>query len=91
MRTNHVNPDALKTMAPGTGWGMDFQVVMDAAAAGDSVSNGTFSWFGIAGTWFWVDPVEDLAFVGMVNHANLQTTRAIHGLSRSLVYGALVN
>ena len=34
---------------------------------------------------------EDLAFVGMVNHANLQTTRAIHGLSRSLVYGALVN
>jgi CubicO group peptidase (beta-lactamase class C family) len=91
MRTNHVNPDALKTMAPGTGWGMDFQVVMDAAAAGDSVSNGTFSWFGIAGTWFWVDPVEDLAFVGMVNHANLQTTRSIHGLSRSLVYGALVN
>jgi CubicO group peptidase (beta-lactamase class C family) len=91
MRTNHVNPDALKTMAPGTGWGMDFQVVMDAAAAGDSVSNGTFSWFGIAGTWFWVDPVEDLVFVGMVNHANLQTTRSIHGLSRSLVYGALVN
>src|SRR2546430_13720526 len=35
MRTNHVNPDPLKTMAPGTGWGMDFQVVMDAAAAGD--------------------------------------------------------
>src|SRR5579864_692308 len=46
MRTNHVNPDPLKTMAPGTGWGMDFQVVMDAAAAGDSVPNGTFSWFG---------------------------------------------
>ncbi len=91
MRTNHVNPDALKTMAPGTGWGMDFQVVMDAAAAGDSVSTGTFSWFGIAGTWFWIDPVEDLAFVGMVNHSNLQTTRAIHGLTRSLVYGALVN
>ncbi len=91
MRTNHVNPDPLKTMAPGTGWGMDFQVVMDAAAAGDSVSTGTFSWFGIAGTWFWIDPVEDLAFVGMVGHQNLQTTRAIHGLSRSLVYGALTN
>jgi CubicO group peptidase (beta-lactamase class C family) len=91
MRTNHVNPDPLKTMAPGTGWGMDFQVVMDAAAAGDSVSNGTYSWFGIAGTWFWIDPVEDLAFVGMVGHQNLQTTRAIHGLTRSLVYGALVN
>jgi CubicO group peptidase (beta-lactamase class C family) len=91
MRTNHVNPDALKTMAPGVGWGMDFQVVMDAAAAGDSVSNGTFTWFGIAGTWFWIDPVEDLAFVGMVGHSSLGTTRPIHGLSRSLVYQAVVN
>jgi CubicO group peptidase (beta-lactamase class C family) len=91
MRTNHVNPDALKTMQPGTGWGMDFQVVMDAAAAGDSVPNGTYSWYGIAGTWFWIDPVDDLAFVGMVQHQNLQTTRAIHGLSRNLVYAAVVD
>jgi CubicO group peptidase (beta-lactamase class C family) len=91
MRTNYVNPDALKTMPPGTGWGMDFQIVTDAAAAGDSVSNGTYSWFGIAGTWFWIDPVEDLAFVGMVQHVNLGTTRAIHGLSRSLVYQSVVN
>ncbi|HJZ71007.1 MAG TPA: serine hydrolase domain-containing protein [Vicinamibacterales bacterium] len=90
MRTNHVNPDPLKTMPPGTGWGMDFQIVTDAAAAGDSVPNGTFSWFGIAGTWFWIDPVEDLAFVGMVQHQSLATTRAIHGLSRSLVYQAVV-
>jgi len=90
IRTNHVNPDPLKTMGPGVGWGMDFQVVMDAAAAGDSVSNGTFSWWGIAGTWFWIDPVADLAFVGMVGHQSLATTRPIHGLSRSLVYQAVV-
>jgi len=90
MRTNHVNPDPLKTMPPGTGWGMDFQIVIDAAAAGDSVSSGTYSWFGIAGTWFWIDPVEDLALVGMVQHQNLGTTRAIHGLSRSLVYQAIM-
>jgi len=91
MRTNHVNPDPLKTMPPGTGWGMDFQIVMDAAAAGDPVSNGTFSWFGIAGTWFWIDPVKDLAFVGMVQHQNLGTTRPIHALSRSLVYQAILD
>jgi CubicO group peptidase (beta-lactamase class C family) len=90
MRTNHVNPDPLKTMPPGTGWGMDFQVVMDAAAAGEPVSDGTFSWWGIAGTWFWIDPVRDLAFVGMVQHQNIGTTRAIHALSRSLVYQAVV-
>jgi CubicO group peptidase (beta-lactamase class C family) len=91
MRTNHVNPEALKTMPAGTGWGMDFQIVMDAAAAGDSVSNGTFSWFGIAGTWFWIDPVVDLAFVGMVQHQSLATTRSIHALSRSLVYQAILD
>jgi CubicO group peptidase (beta-lactamase class C family) len=90
MRTNHVNPEPLKTMAPGTGWGMDFQVVMDAAAAGDSVPNGTFSWWGIAGTWFWIDPVNDLAFVGMVQHDSTPLTRSIHGLSRSLVYQAVM-
>jgi CubicO group peptidase (beta-lactamase class C family) len=91
MRTNYVNPDALKTMPPGTGWGMDFQIVMDAAAAGDSVPNGTYSWFGIAGTWFWIDPVDDLAFVGMVQHVNLGTTRGIHALSHSLVYQSIMN
>ncbi|HZR26269.1 MAG TPA: serine hydrolase domain-containing protein [Vicinamibacterales bacterium] len=91
MRTNHVNPDPLKTMPAGTGWGMDFQVVTDAAAAGESVSTGTFSWWGIAGTWFWIDPKEDLAFVGMVGHQNLLTTRPIHGLTRSLVYQAVMN
>jgi CubicO group peptidase (beta-lactamase class C family) len=91
MRTNHVNPDALKTMPAGTGWGLDFQIVTDAAAAGESVSDGTFSWFGIAGTWFWIDPVKDLAFVGMVQHQSLGTTRPIHALSRSLVYQAIIN
>jgi CubicO group peptidase (beta-lactamase class C family) len=91
MRTNHVNPDPLKTMPAGTGWGMDFQVVTDAAAAGESVSNGTFSWWGIAGTWFWIDPVKDLAFVGMVQHANIGTSRGIHALSRSLVNQAVLD
>ena len=91
MRTNHVNPEPLKTMPQGTGWGMDFQVVTDAAAAGEPVSNGTFSWWGIAGTWFWIDPAKDLAVVGMVQHQNILTSRAIHALTRSLVYQAIMD
>jgi CubicO group peptidase (beta-lactamase class C family) len=46
---------------------------------------------GIAGTWFWIDPVEDFAFIGMLQHQNLGTARTVHGLSRNLVYQALVN
>jgi CubicO group peptidase (beta-lactamase class C family) len=91
MRTNHVNPEPLKGMPPGTGWGMDFQVVYDAAAAGEPYSDGSFNWYGIAGTWFWIDPVEDFAFIGMLQQSNLGIARGVHALSRNLVYGALAN
>ena len=29
-------------------------------------SEGEFSWGGAAGTIFWIDPVEDIAVVGMI-------------------------
>jgi CubicO group peptidase (beta-lactamase class C family) len=90
MRTNHLHADALKTVRPGTGWGMDFRVIMDAAAAGEPVSDGTFDWYGIAGTWFWIDPVSDLVFVGMIQHRG-RANGEIAGVSRNLVYQALVN
>ena len=91
MRTNHVNPDPLKTMPAGTGWGMDFNVIMDAAAAGEPYSNGVFTWYGIAGTWFWIDPVDDFAFVGMLQHQTLGVTRSVHSLSHQLAYQTIVN
>jgi hypothetical protein len=34
--------------------------------------------------------VNDLAFIGMVQHQDTRVTRPIHGLSRSLVYQAVV-
>ena len=89
MRTNHVMPEPLKTMAPGTGWGLDFNVVMDAAMAGESTPTGTFHWFGVNGTWFWIDPVNDLAFVGMIQHSGRAAAEA-RGVSRNLVYQALM-
>src|SRR5262245_2821271 len=90
MRTNYVNPEALKTMGAGTGWGLGFQVVTDAAAAGLPESDGSYNWYGIAGTWFWIDPKEDFAFIGMLQNQNLGTARQIHMLSRNLVYQAIV-
>jgi CubicO group peptidase (beta-lactamase class C family) len=89
MRTNHVQPEALKTMAPGTGWGLDFNVVMDAPTAGEVTPTGTFHWFGILGTWFWIDPVNDLAFIGMIQHQG-RAAAEIRGASRNLVYQAMV-
>ncbi len=92
MRTNYVNPEALKTMGPGTGWSLGFQVVTDAAAAGEPVRRtASYNWYGIAGTWFWIDPVEDFAFIGMLQNQNLGTARQLHALSRNLVYQAIMD
>jgi CubicO group peptidase (beta-lactamase class C family) len=90
MRTNHLAAEPLKTVRPGTGWGLGFRTVMDAAAAGEPVADGTFDWYGIGGTWFWIDPATDLAFVGMIQHRG-RANNEIRTISRNLVYQALVN
>jgi CubicO group peptidase (beta-lactamase class C family) len=90
MRTNHLQAEPLKTVRAGTGWGLGFRTVMDAAAAGEPVADGTFDWYGIAGTWFWIDPTSDLVFVGMIQHRG-RANDEIRNLSRNLVYQALTN
>ena len=89
MRTNHMSDEALRTRGPGQGWGLGFSVVMDAAAAGEPHADGTYHWRGIAGTWFWIDPVTDLTFVGMIQHYG-RAQAEVRGMSRNLVYQAVV-
>lgn len=49
----------------GTGFGLGFAVIEDAAALQNMASEGEFSWGGAASTAFWVDPVEDVCVVFM--------------------------
>ncbi len=91
MRTNHLAPEPLGTMRGANGWGLGFSVVMDPIAAGDPSSEGTFHWYGIAGTWFFIDPVKDLAFIGMIQHDNLGTAGEMRNISRNLVYQAVID
>lgn len=56
----------LQHIRPGYGHGFDGAVFYDPMAAGVPVGEGTYQWDGAAGTWFWVDPVNDLLFVGMI-------------------------
>ncbi len=51
---------------PGFGIGLNGVVFTDPDAAGVPVGKGTYHWDGAAGTWFWIDPVNDLLFVGMI-------------------------
>ena len=90
MATNFLSPEALGTMRPGQGFGLDFATVHDPAAAGEPYAKGTYYWGGAAGTWFWIDPRTDLTFVGMIQHRGA-AVREVQGISRNLVYQAVVD
>jgi CubicO group peptidase (beta-lactamase class C family) len=51
---------------PGQKFGLDFAVYVDPAAGNNPFGKNTYYWGGAAGTWFWIDPVNDLFFVGMI-------------------------
>ena len=92
MTSNHL-PTSLLTgqfgigqhiMRPGFGYGYNCAVVYDPPAANLSDGKGTFFWDGAAGTWFWVDPANDIVFVGMIQRRaspdNHQLLYHVHAL-----------
>lgn len=50
----------------GFGFGLGVGVINSPQQLGVLASEGEYSWGGAAGTIFWVDPVEDVAVVGMI-------------------------
>lgn len=99
MRTNvladGVAVDTYGPPQPGLGFGLDFAVVMDPAAAKTPEAKGSFYWGGAFGTWFWLDPVNDVVVVGMIQNVNGSRPTGgspqVRPLSRKLVYQALVD
>jgi CubicO group peptidase (beta-lactamase class C family) len=73
------------------GFGLDFQVINDARVAGSLEGDGSISWGGAAGTWFWVDPTNDIIFVGMIQRMGGSGGDDLGGMARTLTYQALVN
>jgi len=50
----------------GVGMGLTFGTIEDQVAAQTSTPDGTYFWGGAASTWFWIDPANELYFIGMV-------------------------
>jgi CubicO group peptidase (beta-lactamase class C family) len=91
MRTNVLAPN-LTTLAPGAGFGLDFAVYGDVVAAGGYYGKGTYFWGGIAGTWFWIDPINDLIVVGMIQQSVMNAgIPDVRGLSHAYTYQAIVD
>jgi len=95
MHTNMLAPN-VPMLAPGAGFGLDFAIYTDPAAAGGYYGKGSYWWGGAAGTWFWIDPVNDLIVVGMIQQAAGTGAAAVgavpdvRGLSHAWTYQAFL-
>lgn len=58
--------EALNRAFRGVGFGLGFGIILDPVETRTSGSTGSYTWGGAAGTIFWVDPVEDLIVIGMI-------------------------
>jgi CubicO group peptidase (beta-lactamase class C family) len=73
------------------GFGLDFMVVSDPRRAGTLEGKNTMSWGGAAGTWFWIDPTNDLFFVGMIQRMGGTGGDDLGTMARTLTYQALLH
>tara|TARA_B100000686_G_scaffold184509_1_gene191332 strand:+ start:221 stop:1456 length:1236 start_codon:yes stop_codon:yes gene_type:complete len=87
MRTNHLpeGVDGIGQLYPGNVFGVDFAIVEDSEAF-QGAPKGTHWWWGIAGSWFWIDPVENIIFIGMIQNSDILYSVQIHGAARSAIY-----
>jgi CubicO group peptidase (beta-lactamase class C family) len=72
-----------------TTFGLGFGILNDPAVNSVIGSKGSYSWGGAAGTVFWVDPVENLVVVSMIQLMNSPWT--LRNDLRVSVYQALVD
>jgi CubicO group peptidase (beta-lactamase class C family) len=89
MTSNHLAANLM--LKPGLGWGYDCAVFTDPQEADRVAGKGTFYWWGAADTWFWVDPANDVVFVGMTQRLFGPGLPDVEELSQPAVYQALLN
>ncbi len=63
-------PDTMPGRQPGRGFGLSVQVTSDPVAAGQRVSKGSYGWDGAYGTHFWIDPVEKVVGIMLIQTDN---------------------
>ena len=88
MRSNQL-PDQVENIGglyPGNVFGLDFAIVENPAVF-NGASAGTHWWWGIAGSWFWIDPVENIAFIGMIQNDDILYSLQVHAAAREAIYG----
>jgi CubicO group peptidase (beta-lactamase class C family) len=96
MMSNHLSDTMMmagfgvghQQLRPGYGYGYNGAIFTDPVLAGIPVGNGTYQWDGAAGTWFWVDPENDLLFVGLIQRMD-PASPALQMMTQRLIAEAL--
>jgi CubicO group peptidase (beta-lactamase class C family) len=86
---NNLIADKMDPAATGYGFGLGVAVRRQAGIAAMAGSAGDYYWSGVYGTYFWVDPKEDLTVVFMAAAPGLIRLR-YRQMMRNMVYQALV-
>ncbi|MEZ5984650.1 MAG: serine hydrolase domain-containing protein [Hyphomonas sp.] len=72
LRTNGTafrNPETgfpIHESARGAGFGFGVGVITNTIRSGLGAPEGSYFWDGASGAWFWIDPMHDIVFIGMV-------------------------
>ena len=94
MHTDHL-PENVTDMGPlyrGNRFGLDFSIVTDPNPATDHErAKGEYWWYGIGGTWFGINPVQDLVVVGMIQSRDFRASAGARFTSKRLAYEAIVD
>jgi len=98
MRQNHLPDDQTmrgmgrsaftEVMADGVGFGLGGSVVQDIVQTRQPGSDGTFSWGGLASTFFWIDPEEELIAI-QATQLMPSSTYPMRMQFQQLVYSAI--
>jgi CubicO group peptidase (beta-lactamase class C family) len=96
MTANHLTDEIMaggygighQPIRPGFGYGFNGAVFTDPARAGSKVGRGTYQWDGAAGTWFWIDPENDLLFVGLIQRLD-EASPPAQRITQALIAEAL--
>jgi CubicO group peptidase (beta-lactamase class C family) len=80
--------DSMDPAASGYGFGLGFAVRHGDGVAAMAGSKGDYYWSGVYGTYFWVDPAEDIVCVFMAAAPGLMRLR-YRQMMRNLVYQSL--
>ena len=90
MASDHLGPEVKiqgTLVPPGHSFGLGFAVRTQPGIAPFMGSVGQFFWSGMAGTFFWIDPVEDMFAVFMMQGPGQR--QYIRSMLRNLVYAAV--